>query len=290
MEDTLKEAQEENKVSQNKMWELEEKLIAQTGQIVKETTESQETQTEDLNVGRPHCEEQASQTEGVQEDTQRGLQEKMFVSDGSQLEVVDHGKSQREEELIQELALLKEQYEGEDEAKSQREDELIQELALLKEQYEGEGEAKSQREETLMQELTSLQSQHEELEEKLQDVTKNWEDAEEKVLELTHCLEVTKEEIDNMTQRLEKSETEVQNYQRQIESLQRSMADMTDQKEHEYLSNQCQELEMKIKTMTNENENLHTTVAEKEKQVSNLKQVQNKKIICLLIQSFCNIH
>nr|XP_034313961.1 kinesin-like protein KIN-7I isoform X3 [Crassostrea gigas] len=302
LEDTLKEAQEENKVSQNKMWELEEKLIAQTGQIVKETTESQETQTEDLNVGRPHCEEQASQTEGVQEDTQRGLQEKMFVSDGSQLEVVDHGKSQREEELIQELALLKEQYEGEDEAKSQREDELIQELALLKEQYEGQdqaksqreeeliqelallkeqyegdGEAKSQREETLMQELTSLQSQHEELEEKLQDVTKNWEDAEEKVLELTHCLEVTKEEIDNMTQRLEKSETEVQNYQRQIESLQRSMADMTDQKEHEYLSNQCQELEMKIKTMTNENENLHTTVAEKEKQVSNLKQQ-----ICLL--------
>uniref|UniRef100_A0A8W8KFP2 Kinesin motor domain-containing protein n=1 Tax=Magallana gigas TaxID=29159 RepID=A0A8W8KFP2_MAGGI len=327
LEDTLKEAQEENKVSQNKMWELEEKLIAQTGQIVKETTESQETQTEDLNVGRPHCEEQASQTEGVQEDTQRGLQEKMFVSDGSQLEVVDHGKSQREEELIQELALLKEQYEGQDQAKSQREEELIQELALLKEQYEGQGqaksqreeeliqelallkeqyegqdqaksqreeeliqelallkeqyegdgEAKSQREETLMQELTSLQSQHEELEEKLQDVTKNWEDAEEKVLELTHCLEVTKEEIDNMTQRLEKSETEVQNYQRQIESLQRSMADMTDQKEHEYLSNQCQELEMKIKTMTNENENLHTTVAEKEKQVSNLKQQ-----ICLL--------
>lgn len=228
------------------MWELEEKLLAQTDHFMKET-ESQETQTEDLSV-RPHCEEQASQTEGLQENTQQGPQENMYKSGGSQHDVVEQVKSQREEELIQELALLKAQYEGQDQAKSQRE-------------------------ETLMQELASLQSQHEELEEKLQDVTKNWEDAEEKVLELTHCLEVTKGEIDNMTQRLEESETEAKHYQRQIESLQRSMTDMTDQKEHEVLSNQCQELEMKIKTLTNENENLHTSVAEKEKQVLNLKQV-----------------
>lgn len=42
-------------MSQNKMWELEEKLLAQTDHFIKETTESQETQTEDLSVSSGVC-------------------------------------------------------------------------------------------------------------------------------------------------------------------------------------------------------------------------------------------
>lgn len=40
---------------------------------------------------------------------------------------------------------------------------------------------------------------------------------------------------------------------------------MIDQKEQEYLFNQCQELEMKIKIMINENNNFYIIVVEKEK-------------------------
>lgn len=79
-------------------------------------------------------------------------------------------------------------------------------------------------------------------------------------------------------------------FKKQIKNLQKNITNITNQKKQKYLSNQYQKLKIKIKTITNKNKNLHTTITKKKKQISNLKQIQNKKIIYLLIQSFYNIH